>query len=190
MHAARFRPYLPLAAILLGTVLLQAFLLVRLPTISADGIIFIRVARELSAAPLETMHAEDQHPGFPAMLLAATRLLQACGFNDDPGAWMAGGLIVSFVAGVLSVAVVWCFAREMFDTTIANLAAIGFAVLPVPQRARSMPKAIRRTHCFICLPPGWHRPVWPAEICGGWPRPASPAAWPFGFDPKDLKSRS
>ncbi len=154
MDAARFRPYLPLAAILLGTALLQGFLLVRLPTISADGIIFIRIARELSAAPLETMHAEDQHPGFPAMLLAATRLVQACGYEDDPGAWMAGGLIVSLIAGVLSVAVVWCFAREMFDTAIANLAAIGFAVLPVP-RAGAVDAQSDTPHALFYLFAAW-----------------------------------
>jgi 4-amino-4-deoxy-L-arabinose transferase-like glycosyltransferase len=154
MDAARFRPYLPLAAILLGTALLQGLLLVRLPTISADGIIFIRVARDLAAAPLETMHAEDQHPGFPAMLLAATRLVQACGYEDDPGAWMAGGLIVSLIAGVLSVAVVWCFAREMFDTTIANLAAIGFAVLPVP-RAGAVDAQSDTPHALFYLFAAW-----------------------------------
>ena len=154
MNAARYRPYLSLAAILLGTILLQGFLLVRLPTISADGIIFIRIARELSAAPLETMQAEDQHPGFPAMLLATTRVVQACGYRDDPGAWMAGGLIVSMLAGVLSVAVVWCFAREMFDTTIANIAAIGFAVLPVP-RAGAVDAQSDTPHVLFYLFAAW-----------------------------------
>ncbi len=154
MDATRYRPYLPLAAILLGTAVLQAILLVRLPTISADGIIFIRVARELAAAPIETMRAEDQHPGFPAMLLAATSVLQACGYRDDPGVWVTGGLIVSLLAGVLSVAVVWCFAREMFDTTIANIAAIGFAVLPVP-RAGAVDAQSDTPHALFYLLAAW-----------------------------------
>jgi 4-amino-4-deoxy-L-arabinose transferase-like glycosyltransferase len=154
MDAARFRPYRPLAAILLGTALLQAILLVRLPTISADGITFIRIAKALASAPLETMHAEDQHPGFPAMILVTTRALQACGLAGDPQVWMAGGLIVSFIAGILSVAVVWCFAREMFDTTIANLAAIGFAVLPVP-RAGAVDSQSDTPHVLFYLFAAW-----------------------------------
>jgi hypothetical protein len=143
-----------LAAILLGTALLQAFLLVRLPTISADGIIFIRVAKALADAPLATMHAEDQHPGFPALILVTTRMLQACGFDGDPQVWMAGGLIVSFIAGILSVAVVWCFARDLFDTTIANIAAIGFAVLPVP-RAGAVDAQSDTPHVLFYLFAAW-----------------------------------
>lgn len=133
MVAARLRPYWPLALILLGTAILQTVLLIRLPTISADGIIFTRVARELAAKPLETMQREDQHPGYPASMLLATRVLQAIGYDHEPQAWMAGGIAVSFLAGLLSVAVVWLFARDLFDTTIASIAAIGFAVLPVPR---------------------------------------------------------
>jgi len=133
MLAARLRPYWPLALILLGTALLQTVLLVRLPTISADGIIFTRVARGLAADPLATMQHEDQHPGYPASMLLATRLLQMVGYEHEPEAWIAGGIAVSFLAGLLTVAVVWLFAREMFDTTIASIAAIGFAVLPVPR---------------------------------------------------------
>lgn len=133
MVAARLRPYWPLALILCGTAILQTVLFVRLPTISADGIIFTRVARELAVDPLATMRTEDQHPGYPASMLLATRVLQACGYGHEPEAWMAGGIAVSFIAGLLTVAVVWLFAREMFDSTIASIAAIGFAVLPVPR---------------------------------------------------------
>jgi hypothetical protein len=154
MDAARLRTYRPLAAILLGTALLQAILLVRLPTISADGVTFIRIAKALATAPLATMHAEDQHPGFPALILVTTRALQACGFTSDPQAWMAGGLIVSFIAGILSVAVVWCFAREMFDATIANIAAVGFAVLPVP-RAGAVDSQSDTPHVLLYLFAAW-----------------------------------
>jgi hypothetical protein len=133
MVAARLRPYWPLALILIGTAILQTVLLVRLPTISADGIIFTRVARELAADPLATMQREDQHPGYPGAMLGATRALQAIGYDREPEAWMAGGIAVSFIAGLFTVAVVWLFAREMFDTTIASIAAIGYAALPVPR---------------------------------------------------------
>ncbi len=133
MVAARLRPYWPLALILLGTAILQTVLFVRLPTISADGIIFTRVARELSVDPLATMQREDQHPAYPAAMLLATRVLQAVGYGHEPEAWMAGGIAVSFIAGLLTVAVIWLFTREMFDTTIASIAAIGFAALPVPR---------------------------------------------------------
>jgi Dolichyl-phosphate-mannose-protein mannosyltransferase len=133
MDASRRASYAPLAAILLLATLIQAVLLARLPTISADGIIFIGMARHLAQAPIETMRVEDQHPGYPAMLLACTRVVHWVGYGAEPKSWMAGGVIVSFVCGLLSVAVVWFFARDLFDASLANMAAIVFTVLPVPR---------------------------------------------------------
>jgi len=151
---ARWRAYYPLAAILLGTALLQGVLWARLPTVSADGIIFINIAKRLAAAPLETMRAQDQHPGYAALLLGTTRVLEAVGYDGDPQAWMVAGLIVSFVCGLASVAVVWLLARDLFDTTIANMAAIIFAVLPVP-RALAVDAQSDVTHGFFYLLSAW-----------------------------------
>ncbi len=154
MDASRYRTYAPLAMILLLATALQAVLWVRLPTISADGIIFTRVARGLSAAPLETMRVEDQHPGFPALQVAATRTLEWFGYREQPQAWMAGGMLVSFVCGVLSIAVVWLFARDLFDVRIANIAAIVFTVLPVP-RSSAVDAQSDTPHAFFYLLAAW-----------------------------------
>lgn len=131
--AERFATYYPLAIILALAAALQGFMLFATPTVSADGIIFIRIARELNADPVEAFRTNDQHPGYPAMLLAATRVVECFGYQGDPEAWMAGGRLISFICGLLSVAVVWLFARSMFDARLANVAAICFSVLPVPR---------------------------------------------------------
>lgn len=133
MDASRHASYAPLAAILLLATIVQAILFARLSTISADGIIFIDIARKFAEAPLETIRTQDQHPGYPAMLLACTRAIEWLGYRAEPGSWVAGSVIVSFVCGLLSVAVVWFFARDLFDIKVANVAAIVFIVLPVPR---------------------------------------------------------
>ncbi len=154
MDASRHASYAPLAAILLLATIVQAILCTRLSTISADGIIFIRIAREFSEAPLETIRTQDQHPGYPAMLLACTRVMRWIGYGDQPESWMAGGVIVSFVCGLLSVAVVWFFARDLFDSKVANVAAIVFTVLPVP-RASAVDAQSDTPHVLFYLLAAW-----------------------------------
>jgi len=133
MDPRRSLPYLPLIAILLGNALLQAIVIARAPTISADGIIFVSIARDVADDPIAAFRQHDQHPGYPAMLLASERVAQWLGYREQPDSWLVAALAVNFVCGVLSVAVVWFFARDLFGDQVANVAALIFAVLPVPR---------------------------------------------------------
>jgi hypothetical protein len=137
MNASHLRQYLPLGLALLTAAILQSALILRTPTICADGIIFTSIARDLSADPLGTFRDQDQHPGYPAAMLAATRLAQWLGYRDEPESWMLGGRAVAYVCGVLSVAVVWCFVRDLYDASVANIAAFVFAVLPLARNSAS-----------------------------------------------------
>jgi len=132
MDTRRLLPYAPLALALMVAAVLQAVHVARAPTISADGITFIAIARDLPAGVSETFHKYDQHPGYPALLLAATRVVQGLGYRADPESWAVGGIVVSFICGLGCVAVVWLLARELFDARVANVAAAAFAVLPLP----------------------------------------------------------
>ena len=128
----RLTSYAPLALAILTAALLQAIHVARAPTIGADGITFIAIARELPDGVAETFHRHDQHPGYPALLLAATRVVQGLGYQADPQSWTVGGIVVSYLCGLAAVAVVWLLTRQLFDTRIANIAAFVFAVLPIP----------------------------------------------------------
>lgn len=154
MGASRHRSFALLAATLLAAAGLQTVLLARLPTISADGIIFIGIAHDLVDAPLETLRTQDQHPGYPAMLWAATRVVQKLGYSAEPESWMAGGVAVSFLCGLASVAVVWFFTRDLFDEKLATAAALAFTVLPVP-RANAVDAQSDTPHALFYLLAAW-----------------------------------
>lgn len=128
----RLIAYAPLALAILTAALLQAIHIARAPTISADGITFIAIARELPDGIAETFRRHDQHPGYPALLLAATRVVQTLGYRADPQSWTVGGIAVSYLCGLATVGVVWLLVRELFDARLANIAAFVFAVLPIP----------------------------------------------------------
>jgi len=132
METSRIRYFAPLAIALCLAATLETIHAVRSPTISADGIIFIKIAKQLPDAPRETFRLQDQHPGYPYMVLATTRVLQWVGEFGDPEIWMFGAMIPSMACGVLCVAAVWLLARNVFDVRVANVAALVYAALPVP----------------------------------------------------------
>ncbi len=133
MNVRRFAAYVPLALAILTAAILQSILIARTPTISADGIIFTSIARDLSDDPIDALRKHDQHPGYPSAMLVATRAVQWLGVRSEPESWMIGGRAVCFVCGLLSVWVVWLFARDLYDVRVANIAAFVFAVLPLPR---------------------------------------------------------
>jgi hypothetical protein len=137
MDVQRFASYGGLFLAVAVAAALQFSVIARSPSVTADGIIFVSVAKDLSRAPIDAFRNRDQHPAYPAMLLASTRLVQAAGYRAEPGSWMLGGQIVAFICGLLSVWVVWLFARDLFDARVANLAAFGFAILPQPRHSAS-----------------------------------------------------
>jgi len=154
MDVQRYAPYKGLALAVVITAILQAVLIARNSTITADGIIFISIARDLPKISVDAFHKYDQHPGFPAMILASTRLVQSLGFEGDPQAWIAGALAVNYVCGILCVIVVWCHARELFDAHVANIAALIFAFLPVP-RANASDALSDTPHLLLYLLAAW-----------------------------------
>jgi len=131
MHLERLKPYYALLFAVGLAAALEAIHVARSATISADGITFIAIARDLAQAPAEAFRRHDQHPGYPAMLLGAAQVVHWCGYQAEPHSWAVAGTLVSYLCGLASVVFVWLLARNLFDARAANFTAIAFAALPV-----------------------------------------------------------
>ncbi len=154
MDVRKFAPYQGLFLAIAVAAVLQAWLVARSPSITADGIIFTAIAKQLAVDPIATFRTQDQHPGFPAALLAGASIVRSLGCQAEPECWMIAGQSIGFVCGLLSVAVVWLFARDLFDQRAANLAAFVFAVLPVP-RANAADGVSDTPHLLFYLVAAW-----------------------------------
>ena len=55
--------------------LIQIVVAVRSPVIGKDSITFISIGRDLLRDPVHTMRSVDQHPGYPALVVAGWRVL-------------------------------------------------------------------------------------------------------------------
>ncbi len=124
----RFR-WLALAMLITAT--LQVVIIGRAFSIHVDGLTFIGIAQDLGRDPIETMRIKDQHPGYPALVLAAASVTRPFVQLSEPELWTLATRLASGTCGILSVIVLWLFARRLFNEQVANIAALSFAVLPL-----------------------------------------------------------
>lgn len=120
----------PLLAALALCAALQAWLVVCSPALAPDAIGFVSMAQKLAVDPVGTMRRNDQHPGYPALILAAERLARPW-FGASAATWRGAALAPPLVCGPLVVLFLWLFARRAFDARVAGYAALLAALLPV-----------------------------------------------------------
>ncbi|MEX0938009.1 MAG: glycosyltransferase family 39 protein [Pirellulales bacterium] len=141
-----------LYAALIVALALQAAATAVSPVIAPDGIKFIEYAKALAADPLAAIRSHDQHPGFPALMLAV-RPLTGWLFTGE-SAWIAAARLVSGLAGIAAVVLVWAICRQLLDRRSAGVAALLFALLPVP-RQNAADALSDSTHLLLFLVSVW-----------------------------------
>ncbi|HVX11224.1 MAG TPA: glycosyltransferase family 39 protein [Pirellulales bacterium] len=120
-----------LIAALLLSVACQLYICAQSPIISKDGVGFIHIAKSLAVAPAMTMRTYDQHPGYPALVLACERAYRRFSDDDEFQSFIAGTRLASGICGVFAVAFLWLFARRLYDERIANVSVLLMAVWPL-----------------------------------------------------------
>ncbi|HVA45758.1 MAG TPA: glycosyltransferase family 39 protein [Pirellulales bacterium] len=118
------------AAVLLGG-LCQLYIVSSSPIIAKDGIGFIRIAKSLAIDPVTTLRVEDQHPGYPAMLLGCERVYRWLTGRDEFDSFLAATRLASGTCGLLSIVFLWLFARRLYNERIANVTVLLAAVWPL-----------------------------------------------------------
>ncbi len=131
------------AALIAALILLVAgawrvALAVQMPVVSRDGVVFCWYARALGERGLEYLRSPDaqQHPLFPAMLLAGQRVAAALGAPGDPLTWQIVGQSICCIAGLFVVYLVGSIAAQLVlllelpvDERSTRLVAMSLAAL-------------------------------------------------------------
>lgn len=114
------------------TLVVEMIVALRSPAIALDSVTFIEIARALPADPVAVMRGEDQHPGYPGLVLGAHALLNGLARSgaETPESWIVAGRLVSISAGVGCVLLVWLITRRMYCNRVADIASLLTAGLP------------------------------------------------------------
>ncbi|HMQ14454.1 MAG TPA: hypothetical protein PKC49_00625 [Phycisphaerae bacterium] len=88
--------------ILIGALAWRIVLAALMPAISRDGVLWCWFARDLGLRGLRLLRedAYDQHPLFPALVLALQRAGQLAGATDGPLTWQTAGQAASILGGL------------------------------------------------------------------------------------------
>jgi len=129
-RARRGRAVALLAIVVLAAFGVRLFVGLRAEMISRDGAKFLWYAQGLSRQPLAEMRARDQHPLYPALVLATHQVLEGlrpiCGVvpADPVRSWPLAGVIVTLAGGLAVVVAVYLLANSLFDARVALMAAL------------------------------------------------------------------
>ena len=125
-------------AILAGAGLWRSVTAATLPAISRDGVTFCWYARDLGTQGLAFLQSPtaQQHPLFPAAILAVQRVSHALGIAETPMTWQRCGQLVCWLAGMTVIILTGVLTIRLvrllkipLDEHIAALAAMLMAAL-------------------------------------------------------------
>jgi 4-amino-4-deoxy-L-arabinose transferase-like glycosyltransferase len=119
----------PLLFIVLLAAALRIGLALTAVCIAPDGALFIEYAQRLARHPVDAMRSYDQHPLYPAALLAVHTLIQPF-LTAGHDAWIAAGRIVSILSSVAAILAIAWLGRRLYDNSRALIAATLLAILP------------------------------------------------------------
>ncbi|MCH7870403.1 MAG: glycosyltransferase family 39 protein [Planctomycetes bacterium] len=122
--AARLLPLICLLA-----VALRGYLAVTAVSISVDSALFIEFAQRLAVEPLDALRHYDQHPAYPALILAVHTCV-APFIADGNAGWILAGRLAAIAGSLAAVCGMYWFARRLYDRRCGLIAAAMLALLP------------------------------------------------------------
>lgn len=116
-------------------VALRAWSLRHTEVAARDSIGFIRYAWRLRHEPWpEVVRTSEQHPGYPALVLAASEAVRHYSPGPDHRVMQRSAQLAASACGVLLVVPMFLLGRELFDRRVGFWAAAAFQCLPAGGR--------------------------------------------------------
>ena len=122
----------PLFAIIVLASALHVLGIARSALPAQDGLKFLRIARAFQTQPWsDVVRSSDQHPLYPA-LVAVIEPVVSLVVRRGPDAWRVAAQLVSALAAVALLIPLHGLTKTLFNSRIADLAVLGFVLLPLP----------------------------------------------------------
>lgn len=127
-----------IAICVLITSAIGIYLLANTCIIPEDGVTFIRYAQNLMHTPRTIVLEEDQHPGFPALILAVKTTASLFSNAISTKTWIYSGQLAALLSRILTVIVFYFVALYLLkDRTFSFFATLIIVFLPEPAQMGS-----------------------------------------------------
>ncbi len=111
-------------------VVLRVYLIATTESVARDSVTFVSYAKGLRTAPIAEMRSQDQHPLYPASILAVHALVGRWLADSDPFQWARAGQLASMLAAVLGVWGAYLLGKTMWDSRVGVFTALFLAIFP------------------------------------------------------------
>jgi len=113
------RDLLNVSILLMLALCLGVYLLVTAALVSKDGITFIMYGQQIESKSVETKLNEDQHPGYPWLILNAYKLTYFLHKNTSILSWIYCAQSVTLIFRLLSIVVLYYIAKHLFGSAMS-----------------------------------------------------------------------
>src|SRR3972149_6680748 len=100
--------------------------------ISKDAVTFIEYAKNLTVSPIRTMLGQDQHPGYPFLILTAHRIAKLAYEGPLIWSWIYSAQIAALIFRLLTIPVLYFVGKEIVGPRFSFLAILILILLPKP----------------------------------------------------------
>ena len=118
--------------LILITLCLGIFLIATTVVIAKDGTIFIEYAKKIAVSPTQTMLAEYQHPGYPFLILGASKITGLLYKGDQLFRFIYSAQSVALFFRILTIIVLYLIGKELVGSRYAFWAMLVLILLPKP----------------------------------------------------------
>ncbi|MFQ6035021.1 MAG: glycosyltransferase family 39 protein [Sedimentisphaerales bacterium] len=114
------------------TLCIGVYLISTTVLIAKDGVTFIEYAQKLSSDAIAVMVSEDQHPGYPFLILTAHRMAKIASGSASIWSWIYSAQFMALAFRLLTVTVLYFVGKEIVGPKLSFLAILILILLPKP----------------------------------------------------------
>ncbi len=102
--------------------------------IAKDGVTFIEYAKKLTSKPFKTISSEDQHPGYPFLILTGHQIAKIAYGGSSLWSWIYSAQVMTFIFRLLTIAALYFVGKEIVGPKLSFLAVLVLILLPKPAK--------------------------------------------------------
>lgn len=126
------RDLLNLSILLTVALCIGIYLIITTSIIAKDGVTFIKYAKQLDVAHVQTMVNEFQHPGFPLLILTTHKITGFLHENTSILSWIYCSQSVTLLFRLLAITVLYFIGKQLFGARMSFWAILILILLPKP----------------------------------------------------------
>jgi hypothetical protein len=108
------------------------YLIFTTAVISKDGTTFIDYAKNFEISPTETLAQQEQHPGYPVLILGIQKITRFLTKSQSVISWVYSAQSITFIFRILAITVLYFLGKELVGAHHSFFALLILILLPKP----------------------------------------------------------